>query len=83
MVDPPTNHESNSEFYGKMKKACMSIRLFESNPANTDSIPKFLNRLLGFCVDSQNQLFKYFTDTFNRNITDAKCCACMQCTDTV
>lgn len=72
-VDPPTqNHESNSAFYRKMKKAFEGIRLFDLNPANTDSIPKFLNRLLGFRVDLQNQLFEYFTDTFNRNIADAK-----------
>lgn len=33
---------------------------------------KFLNRILGMPVDLQNRLFKYFTDTLNAIIGQAK-----------
>lgn len=33
---------------------------------------KFLNRILGMPVDLQNRLFKYFTDTLNAIVTQAK-----------
>lgn len=74
-VDPPTNkHESSLEFYEKMDAACKSMRLFELKSANTNPMPKFLNRLLGMRVDVdlQNQLFEYFTNTLNRSIEIAK-----------
>ncbi|KAJ9587309.1 hypothetical protein L9F63_019165 [Diploptera punctata] len=37
-----------------------------------NNMSKFLNRILGMPVDLQNRLFKYFTDTLNAIITQAK-----------
>lgn len=37
-----------------------------------NNMSKFLNRILGMPVDLQNRLFKYFTDTLQYIITQAK-----------
>lgn len=37
-----------------------------------NNMSKFLNRILGMPVDLQNRLFKYFTDTLNEIIKQAK-----------
>ena len=37
-----------------------------------NDMSKFLNRILGMKVNLQNQLFKYFSDTLNAIITQAK-----------
>lgn len=46
--------------------------MFDLKLQNVESVSIFLNRLLGFPVDLQNQLFEYFTDTFNKQIEIAK-----------
>lgn len=37
-----------------------------------NNISKFLNRILGMPVELQNRLFKYFTDTLEAIVTEAK-----------
>ena len=37
-----------------------------------NNMSKFLNRILGMPVELQNRLFKYFTDTLQAIITQAK-----------
>ena len=39
---------------------------------NYNSIPKFLNRILGLPVDLQNRVFKHFMDTLGVIISEAK-----------
>lgn len=37
-----------------------------------NNISKFLNRILGMPVELQNRLFKYFTDTLEAIVSEAK-----------
>ena len=50
-------------------EACPGVLALDKDYNN---ISKFLNRILGMPVDLQNRLFKYFTDTLNAIVTQAK-----------
>ncbi|XP_032679498.1 protein strawberry notch-like isoform X1 [Odontomachus brunneus] len=79
LVPPPQDY--HGEFFKDVAAALVGVGLI-CNSENTPGIlaldkdynnmSKFLNRILGMPVDLQNRLFKYFTDTLNAIITQAK-----------
>ncbi|KAG8237954.1 hypothetical protein J437_LFUL016299 [Ladona fulva] len=79
LVAPPSDYKG--DFFKDVAGALVGVGLI----CNTESMPgvlmldkdynnmsKFLNRILGMPVDLQNRLFKYFTDTLNAIVTQAK-----------
>ncbi|GLH00308.1 Protein strawberry notch [Gryllus bimaculatus] len=79
LVPPPSDYKG--DFFKDVADALVGVGLI----CNSDSAPgvlmldkdynnmsKFLNRILGMPVDLQNRLFKYFTDTLNAIVTQAK-----------
>ncbi|XP_071848916.1 protein strawberry notch homolog 1-like isoform X2 [Apostichopus japonicus] len=75
MVKPP-----RSRFFADCKEALIGVGLiiandhfsFASLDKDYNSLPKFLNRLLGVEVDLQNELFGYFSDTLAEIISRVK-----------
>lgn len=65
-----------------VKYDCVVMKLMYNNPyfliswfffsPDYNSLPKFLNRLLGVEVDLQNELFGYFSDTLAEIISRVK-----------
>ncbi|XP_046385917.1 protein strawberry notch [Ischnura elegans] len=79
LVPPPSDYKG--DFFKDVAGALVGVGII----CNTESMPgvlmldkdynnmsKFLNRILGMPVDLQNRLFKYFTDTLNAIVTQAK-----------
>ncbi|XP_012223697.1 protein strawberry notch isoform X3 [Linepithema humile] len=79
LVPPPQDYRG--DFFKDVADALVGVGLI-CNSENTpgvltldkdyNNMSKFLNRILGMPVDLQNRLFKYFTDTLNAIITQAK-----------
>lgn len=79
LVPPPQDYEG--EFFKDVGGALVGVGMIVNSEANPgvlsldkdyNNISKFLNRILGMPVDLQNRLFKYFTDTLEANIGQAK-----------
>uniref|UniRef100_A0A0A9Y5M8 Protein strawberry notch n=2 Tax=Lygus hesperus TaxID=30085 RepID=A0A0A9Y5M8_LYGHE len=79
LVPPPSDY--SGDFMKDVAAALVGVGLI----VNNDSLPgslildkdynnmsKFLNRILGMPVELQNRLFKYFTDTLQAIVTQAK-----------
>ncbi|XP_034237026.1 protein strawberry notch isoform X2 [Thrips palmi] len=78
-VPPPQDYKG--EFFKDVADALVGVGLItnsENMPGilmldkDYNNMSKFLNRILGMPVDLQNRLFKYFTDTLQAIISDAK-----------
>ncbi|CAK9823503.1 Protein strawberry notch homolog 1 [Anthophora retusa] len=79
LVPPPQDY--HGDFFRDVADALVGVGLIcnsESTPGvltldkDYNNMSKFLNRILGMPVDLQNRLFKYFTDTLNAIVTQAK-----------
>ncbi|XP_046980901.1 protein strawberry notch isoform X1 [Schistocerca americana] len=79
LVPPPKDYKG--DFFKDVADALVGVGLIvnsESMPGvlmldkDYNNMSKFLNRILGMPVDLQNRLFKYFTDTLNAIVTQAK-----------
>lgn len=79
LVPPPQDYKG--DFFKDVADALVGVGLIcnsESMPGvlmldkDYNNMSKFLNRILGMPVDLQNRLFKYFTDTLNAIVTQAK-----------
>ena len=79
LVPPPRDYKG--DFFKDVADALVGVGLIcnsESMPGvlsldkDYNNMSKFLNRILGMPVDLQNRLFKYFTDTLNAIVTQAK-----------
>lgn len=79
LVPPPSDYEG--DFMKDVAAALVGVGLIvnnDTNPGNLvldkdhNNMSKFLNRILGMPVELQNRLFKYFTDTLQAIITQAK-----------
>lgn len=79
LVPPPQDY--HGDFFKDVADALVGVGLIcnsESTPGvltldkDYNNMSKFLNRILGMPVDLQNRLFKYFTDTLNAIIGQAK-----------
>ncbi|XP_046831906.1 protein strawberry notch isoform X1 [Vespa crabro] len=79
LVPPPQDY--NGDFFKDVADALVGVGLIcnsENMPGvltldkDYNNMSKFLNRILGMPVDLQNRLFKYFTDTLNAIILQAK-----------
>ncbi|XP_065201185.1 protein strawberry notch isoform X3 [Planococcus citri] len=79
IVPPPKDYKG--DFFKDVAGALVGVGLIvnsETTPGvlsldkDYNNMSKFLNRILGMPVDLQNRLFKYFTDTLQAIITQAK-----------
>ncbi|XP_077299576.1 protein strawberry notch isoform X2 [Arctopsyche grandis] len=79
LVPPPQDY--NGDFFQDVANALVGVGLIVNSEAmpgvlsldkDYNSMSKFLNRILGMPVDLQNRLFKYFTDTLQAIIAQAK-----------
>ncbi|XP_011684968.1 PREDICTED: protein strawberry notch isoform X3 [Wasmannia auropunctata] len=79
LVPPPQDY--HGDFFKDVADALVGVGLIcnsENSPGvltldkDYNNMSKFLNRILGMPVDLQNRLFKYFTDTLNAIVTQAK-----------
>lgn len=78
LVPPPASPFAN--FFKSTRTAFLGVGLVNKNPddgsyaleKDFNSISKFLNRLLGVEVELQNAIFKFFTDTLEAVVRDAK-----------
>ncbi|XP_011349493.1 protein strawberry notch isoform X3 [Ooceraea biroi] len=79
LVPPPQDY--HGDFFKDVADALVGVGLIcnsENAPGvltldkDYNNMSKFLNRILGMPVDLQNRLFKYFTDTLNAIIGQAK-----------
>ncbi|XP_067015400.2 protein strawberry notch isoform X2 [Anabrus simplex] len=79
LVPPPQDYKG--DFFKDVAAALVGVGLIinsENMPGiltldkDYNNMSKFLNRILGMPVDLQNRLFKYFTDTLNAIVTQAK-----------
>lgn len=79
IVPPPQDYKG--DFLKDVAGALVGVGLIVNSEAmpgvlsldkDYNNISKFLNRILGMPVELQNRLFKYFTDTLNAIITQAK-----------
>lgn len=79
MVQPPSDYQG--DFFKDIAGALVGVGLIvnsESMPGvlsldkDYNNISKFLNRILGMPTELQNRLFKYFTDTLEAIIAQAK-----------
>lgn len=78
-VPPPQDYKG--DFFKDVADALVGVGLItnsENMPGilmldkDYNNMSKFLNRILGMPVELQNRLFKYFTDTLQAIISDAK-----------
>lgn len=79
-LPPPKDYVG--DFFNDLSTAMIGVGLIENvegmtkgksiKDSDRTDIAKFLNRILGLPVKLQNQLFKYFTDTMEAKIEDAK-----------
>ncbi|KAK6620595.1 hypothetical protein RUM43_010887 [Polyplax serrata] len=81
LVPPPQDYPKGRDFFKDVADALVGVGVItnsESMPGvlmldkDYNNMSKFLNRILGMPVDLQNRLFKYFTDTLNEIIKQAK-----------
>ncbi|RZC32135.1 protein strawberry notch [Asbolus verrucosus] len=79
LVPPPRDYKG--DFFKDVAAALVGVGLIvnsESMPGvlsldkDYNNMSKFLNRILGMPVELQNRLFRYFTDTLEAIITQAK-----------
>ncbi|KAH6933665.1 hypothetical protein HPB50_017430 [Hyalomma asiaticum] len=78
LVPPPEDYEG--DFFADCRKALVGVGLVNEDEFNKmqsldkdyNNMSKFLNRILGIEVELQNALFKYFTDTLDAIISEAK-----------
>jgi hypothetical protein len=79
IVQPPTDYKG--DFFKDIAGALVGVGLIVNSEAmpgvlsldkDYNNISKFLNRILGMPVELQNRLFKYFTDTLQAIIQQAK-----------
>ncbi|XP_035794307.1 protein strawberry notch-like isoform X2 [Anopheles albimanus] len=79
IVPPPADYKG--DFFKDVAAALVGVGLIvnsEQMPGvlsldkDYNNISKFLNRILGMPVELQNRLFKYFTDTLEATIAQAK-----------
>merc|ERR1719361_2206612 len=79
LVKPPTDY--NGDFFKDIADGLVGVGLItqsEDMPGmlqldkGHNDMSKFLNRILGMKVEKQNALFKYFADTLNAIINQAK-----------
>ena len=79
IVKPPADYQG--EFFKDIADGLVGVGLItqdENYPGTLtldkgyNDMSKFLNRILGMKVDLQNRLFKYFADTLNAIISQAK-----------
>lgn len=79
LVPPPTDYKG--DFFKDVAGALVGVGIIVNSEASPgvlsldkdyNNISKFLNRILGMPVELQNRLFKYFTDTLNAIIQQAK-----------
>lgn len=74
MVQPPQDYIG--DFFEDVTEALIGVGLLKRNQGALDkdhnNMSRFLNRILGIPVNLQNRLFKYFTDTLDAIITQAK-----------
>uniref|UniRef100_A0A2M4AB38 Putative nuclear helicase mop-3/sno dead-box superfamily n=1 Tax=Anopheles triannulatus TaxID=58253 RepID=A0A2M4AB38_9DIPT len=79
IVPPPADYRG--DFFKDVAAALVGVGLIvnsEQTPGvlsldkDYNNISKFLNRILGMPVELQNRLFKYFTDTLEATIAQAK-----------
>lgn len=79
LVPPPKDYQG--DFFEDVQQALVGVGLVIQDAFNPkilsldkdyNNMSKFLNRILGMEVDLQNRLFKYFSDTHNAIITQAK-----------
>ncbi|EDV22204.1 uncharacterized protein TRIADDRAFT_29150, partial [Trichoplax adhaerens] len=78
IVPAPENYEG--DFFNDISEAMADVGLLNKQnrwpyyvyEKDYNSIPKFLNRILGIPVVLQNKLFAYFSDTLNKIIQESK-----------
>lgn len=79
LVPPPLDY--SGEFFKDIAGALVGVGIIVNNEQSPgtlvldkeyNNISKFLNRILGMPVELQNRLFKYFTDTLEATINQAK-----------
>lgn len=78
LVPPPEDYEG--DFFADCRKALVGVGLVNEDEFSKmqtldkdyNNMSKFLNRILGIAVELQNALFKYFTDTLDAIISEAK-----------
>ncbi|XP_055389507.1 protein strawberry notch isoform X2 [Condylostylus longicornis] len=79
IVPPPTDYRG--DFFKDIAGALVGVGLIVNSEAmpgvlsldkDYNNISKFLNRILGMPVELQNRIFKYFTDTLQAIISQAK-----------
>ncbi|KAK8767521.1 hypothetical protein V5799_005700 [Amblyomma americanum] len=78
LVPPPEDYEG--DFFADCRKALVGVGLVNEDEFSKmqtldkdyNNMSKFLNRILGIEVELQNALFKYFTDTLDAIISEAK-----------
>ncbi|XP_074000099.1 protein strawberry notch isoform X3 [Rhodnius prolixus] len=79
LVPPPRDYQG--DFMKDVAAALVGVGLIVNNDTNPgtlvldkdhNNMSKFLNRILGMPVELQNRLFKYFTDTLQAIILQAK-----------
>ncbi|XP_014249419.1 protein strawberry notch-like [Cimex lectularius] len=79
LVPPPSDYQG--DFMKDVATALVGVGLIVNNETNPgtlildkdhNNMSKFLNRILGMPVELQNRLFKYFTDTLQAIIMQAK-----------
>lgn len=78
LVPPPSDYEG--DFFADIRECLVGVGLVVEDPISRyqsldkdfNNMSKFLNRILGMPVKQQNLLFKYFTDTLEAIISQAK-----------
>ncbi|CAG7722769.1 unnamed protein product [Allacma fusca] len=81
MVDPPGDYPDHRTFFEEIRGALLGVGLIVNSEENRgiivldkehNNMSKFLNRILGMPVRSQNALFQFFTDTLQHVVNTAK-----------
>lgn len=78
LVPPPESYDG--DFFADCRKALVGVGLVNEDEFSKmqtldkdyNNMSKFLNRILGLPVELQNALFRYFTDTLDAIISEAK-----------
>ncbi|EEC05921.1 conserved hypothetical protein, partial [Ixodes scapularis] len=78
LIPPPKDWEG--DFFADCRKALVGVGLVNENELTKMQIldkdytnmSQFLNRILGIPVELQNAMFKYFTDTLDAIVSEAK-----------
>ncbi|XP_050724416.1 protein strawberry notch-like isoform X2 [Eriocheir sinensis] len=76
IVPPPDDYKG--DFFSDIQNALVGVGIILKEDSiyqldkDYNNMSKFLNRILGMPVELQNRLFKYFTDTLNAIVSQAK-----------